>query len=59
MFHPVGQTKYIVMLAKEGGTEIVNFMTHGTGFLIQGGGHVSHYSENVFCHLCLHQYTAH
>ena len=45
------QTKYIVMLAKEGVTEIVNFMTHRTGFLIQGSGHVSHYSENAFCHI--------
>ena len=36
------QTKYKVMITKEGSTKIVNFMTLGAGVLVQGRGHISH-----------------
>ena len=36
------QTKCIVMMTKEGSTEIVNFMTLRAGVLMQGRGHISH-----------------
>ena len=36
------QTKYIVMMTKEGSTKIVNFMTPGAGVLVLGHGHISH-----------------
>ena len=36
------QTKYIVMMTKEGSTKIVNFMTPGLGVLVLGRGHISH-----------------
>ena len=36
------QTKYIVMMSKEGSTEIVNFMTPGTGVLVLGHGLINH-----------------
>ena len=36
------QTKCIVMMAKEGSTKIVNFMTPGAGVLVLGRGHISH-----------------
>ena len=29
----IRQTKYVVMMTKEGSTKIVNFMTPGAGFL--------------------------
>ena len=35
------QTKYIVMMTKEGSTKIVNLMTPGAGVLVQGHGHIS------------------
>ena len=35
------------MMTKEGSTEIVNFMTPRSGFLMLGRGHISHYSEYV------------
>ena len=35
------------MMTKEGSTEIVNFMTLRAGVLMQGRGHISHYSEYV------------
>ena len=38
----IRQTKYVVMMTKEGSTEIVNFMTPGAGFLVLGRGHISH-----------------
>ena len=44
----------VVMMTEEESTKIVNFITR-----IQGRGKVSHYSENTFCYLLLHQYTAH
>ena len=34
------QTKFIVMMTKEGSTKIVNFMTPGTGALVLGCGHI-------------------
>ena len=34
------QTKYIVMMTKEGSTEIVNFMTPGAAVLVLGCGHI-------------------
>ena len=39
------QPKYIVhvvMMTKEGSTEIVNFMTHGAEVLVQRRRHISH-----------------
>ena len=36
------QTKYVVMMTKEGSTKIVNFMTPGAGVLVLGSGHTSH-----------------
>ena len=38
----IRQTKYIVMMTKEGSTKIVNFMTHRVGVLMLGRGHISH-----------------
>ena len=32
----IRQTKYVVMMTKEGSTKIVNFMTPGAGVLVQG-----------------------
>ena len=36
------QTKYVVMMTKEGSTKIVNFMSPGAGVLVLGCGHISH-----------------
>ena len=36
------QTKYIVILNKEGSTQIVKFMTPGAGILVLGRDHISH-----------------
>ena len=33
------QTKYVVMMTKEGSTKIVNFMIPGVGVLVLGCGH--------------------
>ena len=41
------QTKYIVVIAKEGSTKIVNFMTPGTGVLVLGVWSYKSYSENA------------
>ena len=41
------QTKYIVLITKEGSTKIVNFMTPGARVLMLGRGYINHYSENV------------
>ena len=38
----IGQTKYVVMMNKEGSTKIVNLMTPGAGILVLGFGHISH-----------------
>ena len=38
----IRQTKYVVMMTKEGSTKIVNFMTPGAGVLVLGCGHISH-----------------
>ena len=38
----IRQTKYVVMMIKEGSTKIVNFMTPGAGVLVLGRGHISH-----------------
>ena len=38
----IRQTKYVVMMTKEGSTKIVNFMTPGVGVLVLGCGHISH-----------------
>ena len=38
----IRQTKYMVIMTKEGSTKIVNFMTHGAGVLVLGCGHISH-----------------
>ena len=36
------QTKWFVMMTKEGSTTIENFMIPGAGFLVLGCGHISH-----------------
>ena len=38
---------YIVLMTKEGSTEIINFMTPGAGVLMLGRGHISTYCEYV------------
>ena len=38
----IRQTKYVVMMTKEGSTKIVNFMTTGAGVLVLGRAHISH-----------------
>ena len=38
----IGQTKYIVMVTKEGSTKIVNFMTPRAGVLVLGRVHICH-----------------
>ena len=38
----IRQTKYVVMMTKEGSTKIVNFITPGAGVLLLGRGHISH-----------------
>ena len=38
----ISQTKYVVMMTKEGSTKIVNFMTPRAGILVLGRGHISH-----------------
>ena len=38
----IRQTRYIVMIAKEGSTKIVTLMTPGAGVLVLGCGHISH-----------------
>ena len=38
----IRQTKYVVMMTKEGSTKIVNFMTPGAEVLVLGRGHISH-----------------
>ena len=42
------QTKYIVMMTKEGSTKILTFMTPLAGVLGLGGGHISHIVEMHF-----------
>ena len=44
----IRQTKYVVMMTKEGSTKIVNFMTPGTGVLVLGHGHISHSEMHYF-----------
>ena len=46
----IRQTKYVVMMTKEGSTNIVNYMTPGAEVLVIGGGHMS-YNENAFIFL--------
>ena len=41
----IRQTKYIVIMTKEGSTKIVNFMTPGAGVLVLGRGHISHFMK--------------
>ena len=38
----IRQTKYVVMMTKEGSYKIVNFMTPRVGVLVLGRGHISH-----------------
>ena len=38
----IRQFKYIVMMSKEGSTQIVNFMNSGAGVLAVGCGQISH-----------------
>ena len=49
----IRQTKYVVMITKEGSTKIVIFMTPGAGVLVLERGHISHivkmhYSFKIF-----------
>ena len=37
----IRQTKYILMMTKEGFTKIVNFMNPGAGVLVLGRDHIS------------------
>ena len=41
------QTKYTVMMTKEGSTKIINFMTPVDWVLMLRRGYVSHYSEYI------------
>ena len=43
----IRQTKYIVMITKEGSTKIVNFMTPRAGVLVLGHGHLRLSLESV------------
>ena len=38
----IRQTKYVVMITKEGSTKIVNFMSPGAGVLVLGCCHISY-----------------
>ena len=38
----IRQTKYIVMMTKEGSTKILNFMIPWAGVFVLGCGHISH-----------------
>ena len=38
----IRQTKYVVMMTKEGSTKIVNFMTPGAGVFVLGRSHTNH-----------------
>ena len=38
----IRQTKYVVMMTKEGSPKIINIMTPGAGVLVLGRGHISH-----------------
>ena len=42
------QTKYIVMMTKEGSTNIVTFMTPGAGVHVLERGHISHKVNSIF-----------
>ena len=44
----IRQTKYIIMMTKEGSTKIVTFMTPRAGVLALGRGHISHIMEMHF-----------
>ena len=38
----IRQTRYIVIMTKEGSTKFVNSMTPGAGVLVLGRGHINH-----------------
>ena len=44
----IRQTKYIVMMIKEGSTKIVNFMTPGAGVLVLVHGYINCISKMIF-----------
>ena len=50
----IRQTKYVVMMTKEGSTKIINFMTPGAGDLVLGCGHIRHI---VKMHYFFNKYT--
>ena len=52
----IGQTRYIVVMTKEGSTKIVNFMIPVAGVLVQGRGHTGHIvkTHNFFKNLLLY-----
>ena len=52
----IRQTKYIVMLTKEGSTKIVSFMSPGSVVLVMGHGHISHIVKMHYSLKILHLY---
>ena len=44
----IRQTKYVVMMTKEGSSKIVNFMTPGAGVLVLGRGLISHIVKMLY-----------
>ena len=49
----IRQTKYVVMMTKEGSPNFVNFMTPGAGVLVLGRGHMSHIGKMHYLNLFL------
>ena len=50
----IRQTKYIVMMTKEGSTKIVNFMTPGAGILMLGRDHISYILNMYFIYFTIY-----
>ena len=44
----IRQTKYVVMMTREGSTKVVHFMTPGAGVLVQGRGQISHIVKMLY-----------
>ena len=44
----IRQTKYIVMMNKDGSSKIVIYMTPGSGVLVLGRGHINHIVKKHF-----------
>ena len=52
----IRQSKYIVIMTKEGSTKIRNFMNPGAGVNLLGRGHINHIVK--MCNLLLYKYRA-